>query len=74
MHYDVFRRRFKRLAGISPHRARIAHFVGLAAQLLQDETLSLAQIAVTLGFSDEYHLSKRFKQELGISPSAWRRR
>jgi AraC-like DNA-binding protein len=74
MHYDSFRRKFKRLAGISPHQARIAHFVRLAAQLLADETLSLAEIAVTLGFADEYHLSKRFKQQLGAPPTAWRNR
>ena len=34
---------------------------------------SLSQIALSVGFSDQSHFSKRFRQALGQSPSNWRR-
>jgi AraC-like DNA-binding protein len=34
---------------------------------------SLSQIALSVGFSDQSHLCKRFKQAIGQSPSNWRR-
>jgi AraC-like DNA-binding protein len=34
---------------------------------------SLSQIALSVGFSDQSHLCKRFKQAFGESPSNWRR-
>jgi hypothetical protein len=34
---------------------------------------SLSQIALSVGFSDQSHFCKRFKQALGQSPSNWRR-
>ena len=34
---------------------------------------SLSQIALSVGFSDQSHLCKRFKEALGQSPSNWRR-
>jgi Bacterial regulatory helix-turn-helix proteins, AraC family len=34
---------------------------------------SLSQIALNVGFSDQSHLCKRFKQVIGQSPSNWRR-
>ena len=36
--------------------------------------LSGKEIAEHLGFSDEYHFSKRFKQVTGLPPSEFRRR
>ncbi|WP_419874779.1 helix-turn-helix transcriptional regulator [Candidatus Pristimantibacillus sp. PTI5] len=42
-------------------------------QLLVNSSLTLAQIAEQCGFTDEHHLSKRFKKMFGINPSAYRK-
>ncbi|MFP4551248.1 MAG: helix-turn-helix domain-containing protein [Spirochaetales bacterium] len=34
----------------------------------------LREIADRFGFTDQYHLSRVFKQYVGASPTAWRRR
>jgi AraC family transcriptional regulator len=33
----------------------------------------LAEIALSVGFSDQSHLIQRFKKAFGQSPAAWRR-
>jgi AraC-like DNA-binding protein len=43
-----------------------------ACELLLNQNLTLKEIALQLGFVDEYHLSKRFKQIIGVSPSGFR--
>ena len=62
-----------------------AQLWGIAARLRDEETVgkslssdddqfeSLSQIALSVGFSDQSHLCKRFKEALGQSPSNWRR-
>jgi AraC-like DNA-binding protein len=44
-----------------------------ACHLMITTSESLSQIALSVGFSDQSHLTKRFKQTLGQSPSNWRR-
>jgi AraC-like DNA-binding protein len=44
-----------------------------ACHLMMTSSESLSQIALSVGFSDQSHLTKRFKQTLGQSPSNWRR-
>jgi AraC-like DNA-binding protein len=44
-----------------------------ACHLMMTSSESLSQIALTVGFSDQSHLCKRFKQAFGESPSNWRR-
>jgi len=44
-----------------------------ACHLMQYAQLTFAQMAEQLGYADEYHFSKRFKQLIGVSPSQFRR-
>jgi AraC-like DNA-binding protein len=44
-----------------------------ACHLMMTSSESLSQIALSVGFSDQSHLCKRFKQAFGESPSNWRR-
>ena len=44
------------------------------ANLLRRRELTLKQIASMLGFGDEFHFSKAFKSQLGVSPSGFRER
>lgn len=41
-------------------------------RLLEDQTLSLAQVAVQCGFEDQSYFSKIFKRETGMSPKKYR--
>jgi transcriptional regulator GlxA family with amidase domain len=34
---------------------------------------SLSEIALNVGFSDQAHLSRHFRESFGRSPSSWRR-
>lgn len=44
-----------------------------AAGLLADTRQSLADIAITCGFSDQPHMTRAFKAQFGMTPGAWRR-
>jgi AraC-like DNA-binding protein len=72
--YETFRKHFQRAAGVSPGRYRALCRIDTARTLLQRTHLSGRQIAESLGFSDEFHFSKRFKQLVGLTPREFRAR
>ncbi|MBN1676894.1 MAG: helix-turn-helix transcriptional regulator [Kiritimatiellae bacterium] len=72
--YEGFRKRFTRLAGLSPGRYRVARRIDLACNLLVRHALTNAELAETCGFRDEYHFSRRFREITGLTPTAFRSR
>lgn len=72
--YETFRKRFAKLAGMSPARYRAGRVMDRAARLLADPRVTLRDVAGRCGFCDEFHFSKRFKQLVGMSPAAFRKR
>ena len=68
-----FARAFRQSTGAAPHRWLLNRRVELAKGLLSDPRLSLAEIAVRCGFSDQSHFSRVFTAMSGASPGAWRR-
>jgi AraC-like DNA-binding protein len=68
-----FARAFKQSAGITPHFYLIQRRLEKAQQLLAETDLSLAQIALKSGFSDQSHFSRRFRMLLGVTPNSFRR-
>lgn len=73
MTYDGFRKAFARIEGISPSRYRSNRVIEQAALRLVTERLTIKEIAYEMGFSSEFHLSKRFKQITGMSPGQYRK-
>jgi AraC-like DNA-binding protein len=71
--YTAFRKRFSRLTGTPPARWRSTAVIERAKVMLRDRKRTLARIAQELGFADEFHLSRRFKQIAGITPKEYRR-
>jgi AraC-like DNA-binding protein len=71
--YDVFRKRFADLTGMPPAQYRATQRILKACDLLVDGEPPLKDIAVQLGFCDEFHFSKRFKQITGLTPTQYRR-
>ena len=47
--------------------------VAWAAERLASTGASLAEIAVAAGFSDQSHLTREFRRQLGVTPHAYRR-
>ena len=68
-----FSRAFKRTFGASPHAFVIRRRVELAARCMLETDVSLSEIALQCGFTDQAHLCKHFRQATGETPGAWRR-
>jgi AraC family transcriptional regulator len=47
--------------------------VVLSKDKLRDDGLSPSDVATECGFSDQSHLTRVFRQTVGVSPGAWRR-
>lgn len=68
-----FIRYFHSNAGISPKRYVNECRMKYAAELLTDESKSIASVAQELGYSDQYSFSKAFHKYYGDSPSMFRK-
>ena len=70
---SYFSHAFRYTIGETPaahlRRRRIEH----AQQLMLVQEKSLADIACECGLADQSHLTKLFRQLVGITPAAWRR-
>jgi len=73
MSRSPFAARFSRLVGEPPLGYLSAWRVQVAADLLRSERMSLAEVAMRVGYESEAAFGKAFKRRLGISPGAWRR-
>ena len=67
-------RSFRDRFGIGPASAFELVRLARAAVALQRTSSTLAEIAAECGFTDEYHLSRRFSRLYGSPPGAYRRR
>jgi AraC family transcriptional regulator len=68
-----FARQFKTATDLSPHQYVILRRVERAKQLLQAGTdLSLAEVALHAGFSDQSQFSHHFKRLVGVTPGRFR--
>jgi AraC-like DNA-binding protein len=69
---DAFRRAFRAATGEPPARFQRRQRLVTGANLLHRRELTLKQIADALGFHDEFHFSKAFKAQYGVSPKTFR--
>ncbi len=67
-----FARRFRDLTGMSPHRYLMNRRVEKAKKLLKETRISLANIALEVGFSNQAHFSAAFHTMTGLTPSHYR--
>jgi AraC-like DNA-binding protein len=67
-----FARAFKQSEGITPHGYLLERRVERAQKLLIGTNLSLSEIALASGFSDQSHLARHFRERVGVSPSMFR--
>lgn len=67
-----FSRLFKRSTGLSPHQYVVRKRVERAKDLLTNTEFTLHEVAISVGFADQSHLSKHTKRLLGVSPRSFR--
>ncbi|MBW4481849.1 MAG: AraC family transcriptional regulator [Tildeniella torsiva UHER 1998/13D] len=63
-----FSRLFKKKMGITLHQYILQRRIEKAKELLQHSHLSISDIALRVGFCDQSHLTRSFKQIVGITP------
>ena len=68
-----FARAFKIAIGQSPHQYVLTRRVERAKELLRNTEMPVADVAFSVGFSSQSHLSYWFVRHVGISPAAYRR-
>jgi AraC family transcriptional regulator len=68
-----FARQFKTATGLPPHQYVIARRIERAKKLMREEDdLSLAQVALNVGFSDQSQFTNHFKRMIGVTPGQFR--
>jgi transcriptional regulator of acetoin/glycerol metabolism len=67
-----FAREFKQSTGFTPHHYLTQKRVERAQEMLAHTALSLSEIAYAVGFSDQSHLARHFRQILGVTPGQFR--
>ena len=68
-----FSRKFKLAVGDSPHAYVVKRRLERASHLMMTSAEPLSEIALSVGFSDQAHLCRLFRQAFGQSPAHWRR-
>jgi AraC-like DNA-binding protein len=71
-----FARAFRQSFGMPPHSYLLRRRIERADRLLEQTELSLSEIALSTGFSDQSHFAKHFRRLTGMTPSTarWNRR
>ncbi len=73
MHTNAFTRLFRKVTGYSPQRYLNMKRIERACIMLHSMSVSIEEIAESLGFCDRYHFSRVFKQIRGMGPAAFQK-
>lgn len=73
MHPNYFIRFFKQQMGMPPIHYMTSRKIDKAKEMLRCTSLTMTQIADTLGFSDSYYFSRQFKKHTGLNPTEYRK-
>lgn len=68
-----FSRAFRKATGQSPVRYLLGRRIERAKDLLTGSPVSLAEVALAVGFSGQSHFTTAFRRATGLPPGAWRR-
>lgn len=69
-----FNRRFRQLFRMTPMQYLRSIRVQATQNLLTTTSRTLTDIAIEVGYTDQSHLTKRFREVTGITPAAYRKR
>jgi AraC family transcriptional regulator len=68
-----FLRLFRAATGCAPHHYLLQLRLKRAQELMRQERTSLIDIAAACGFSSHAHMSRLFRQMIGLTPTDYRR-
>lgn len=68
-----FSRAFKTVLGVSPQGYILERRVLKVQDLLEETSLSLAEVAYEVGFSSQAHMTSTFAKKFGITPGEYRK-
>lgn len=68
-----FARAFRVSFGVTPAAYVVVRRVERAKRMMLSTTEPLCRISLDCGFTDQSHLSRAFRRQVGESPSQWRR-
>jgi AraC family transcriptional regulator len=69
---SAFSRAMQKSLGKTPYRYLAEVRLNRACELLKSGSLSISQIAVSVGYSDQAHFTAAFTRRMGVSPARWR--
>ena len=67
-----FARQFRTATGLRPHEFFLRRRIQRAEELLRTTTMPIVEIAPTVGFQTQAHLTTVFKRFVGCTPGRWR--
>jgi AraC family transcriptional regulator len=67
-----FARAFKRSEGMTPHHYVVQCRIRRTQKLLASTDLPVSEIAGVVGFADQSHCTRRFREHVGITPGRYR--
>ncbi|WP_245283607.1 helix-turn-helix domain-containing protein [Bradyrhizobium sp. URHD0069] len=68
-----FIRAFKTSVGSSPYQYVLSVRISVAKEMLSKSDLSIADVALAVGFSDASQLNRVFRKLIGVTPTVYRR-
>ena len=68
-----FSHAFRASVGRAPHEQIVRMRIEHAMKLMAGTDVSLSEIALAAGFSDQAHFSNNFRRTIGTTPRLWRR-
>ena len=68
---SIFFKKVKSLTGQTPADYIRTQRMNRAAEMLRDETVSVAEVAYQVGISEPHYFTRIFKQQFGISPKKY---
>jgi AraC-like DNA-binding protein len=67
-----FARQFRTATGLRPREFFLRRRIQRAEELLRNTTMPIVEIALTVGFQTQAHLTTVFKRFAGCTPARWR--
>ncbi len=72
LHPHYFTGLFKKSTGLAPYQYILKQRIALAQRYLVQPDLSIVQICQMVGFQNQSHFTRVFRQQLGVTPKVYR--